>query len=456
MLTRDENERLTRVGPGTPTGELLRQYWIPVTYSEELDRDGAPYRVRLLGEDLIAFRDSAGRPGLLANHCPHRGASLFFGRNEEGGLRCVYHGWKFDISGACVDMPNEPPESTFKHKVRATVYPCREAGGILWAYMGPRAQPPDLPALEWLTLSQEHHRHAWRAIRECNWVQAMEGDLDTAHAPFLHAVLRKRSTQVYQNTDKAPRLEVLETPYGLMYGSRRDEGNEHYYWRSTQYLMPFFTCFPGNLDGEIPCHMWVPVDDESTMVWLEAWRPLRPFTPEERDGYPPLGAGLNELYRPNNNVVGFKAPVGGRPYNGWWSVHNMDDDFGLDRAVQRAETFTGIPTIPLQDGGMTVSMGRIVDRTKERLGSTDAMIIQVRRRLLRAAKALAEEGEPPPGVDAPLLYTVRSGQAVFPRDVNWVEAMREWHEARGGLPALDVSGRVSEEVSEEGRKEMRA
>src|SRR5437763_9412863 len=187
MLTKEDNELLCRVGPGTPTGEMLRQYWHPVLLSNELpDRDSNPIRVRLLGENLIAFRDSGGRPGVLADHCAHRGASLFFGRNEENGLRCVYHGWKYDISGACVDMPNEPAESSFKQKVHQDAYPCREYGGMVWAYMGPRSVPPELPRLEWAHVA-DHQRSLSPVLRECNWVQALEGEIDTAHLYLLHA-----------------------------------------------------------------------------------------------------------------------------------------------------------------------------------------------------------------------------------------------------------------------------
>src|SRR5206468_11993173 len=239
VLTQADNELLTYIGPGTPMGNVLRQYWQPVLYSEELAPDGNPERVRLLGEDLIAFRDTEGRAGLLGNNCPHRGASLFFGRNEDRGLRCVYHGWKFAADGTCVDMPNEPPESNFKDKVRATAYPCRELGGVIWSYLGPRSEPPPLPDFEWATLPERHRRHAWRAVRECNWVQAMEGDLDTSHAFILHGAMQPPADggRGFFHHDKAPRLFLLDTDVGVMYGSRRDEGPDTYYWRSSHFLM---------------------------------------------------------------------------------------------------------------------------------------------------------------------------------------------------------------------------
>src|SRR6516162_8078788 len=178
MLSREDNELLCRVGRGTPMGELMRQYWMPAALSSELpERDGVPLRVRLLGEDLIAFRTTSGAVGLVRNSCPHRGASLFYGRNEETGLRCVYHGWKFDVAGRCVDMPNEPPESNFKDKVHAPAYPCREQNGIIWTYMGPRDNPPSLPELELATVP-ESYRWIRPSVRECNWLQALEGDID--------------------------------------------------------------------------------------------------------------------------------------------------------------------------------------------------------------------------------------------------------------------------------------
>ena len=444
MLSNEDNELLTRVGPGTLMGSLLREFWIPAAYTEELAADGAAYRIRLLGEDLVAFRTSEGTPAVLAANCPHRGASLFFGRNEAAGLRCVYHGWKFDSTGACVDMPNEPPESNFKDKVRARAYPAVERAGIVWMYMGSRPEPPQLPNLEWMLVSPDHHRHAWRAIRECNWVQAMEGDLDSSHAPFLHGqIAMSTASGSYRNSDKAPRLEIVETDGGVLYAARRDEGLAHYYWRTTQYLMPFFTCFPATIDGEVPCHMWVPIDDEHTMVWLESWHPLRPFTSEEAAGISPHGPSTTELYSPNNGVGEFETERGGWPFSRWWPALNGRNDFGLDRDIQRTQSFTGIPTVPLQDAAMTISMGAIANREIEHLGTADGMIIQVRRRLLRAVRALSEQGQLPEALDRPDLYRVRSSSAVLKRDVHWSEALEGWHAARSGLTPLDESRRFA-------------
>jgi phenylpropionate dioxygenase-like ring-hydroxylating dioxygenase large terminal subunit len=242
MLATHDNELVTRVGPGTPMGKLMRQYWLPAMLSSELPApDSDPVRVRLLGEQLIAFRDSTGQVGLLANNCPHRGASLFFGRNEDAGLRCVYHGWKFDVSGTCTDMPNEPAESDFRTRVKAVAYPCRERGGIVWTYMGPRAEPPPLPDLEPNMLPTD--QLVVTAIqRECNWLQGLEGDLDTSHLAFLHlgAVDPERTTPGtfahYTVKDRAPRYSVVDTEYGAMYGAYRPADAGRLYWRLAQFL----------------------------------------------------------------------------------------------------------------------------------------------------------------------------------------------------------------------------
>ena len=189
MLTRDENELVTNTNPGTPMGELFRRFWLPVLLSSELPGpDCDPMRVRVLGEDLIAFRDTDGRPGLVDAYCPHRGAPMFFGRNEESGLRCVYHGWKFDVEGTCVDLPNAPEGETFKNKVTITAYPTVDKGDLIWAYMGPKDKQPPLPGFDWLDMPASH-RYVSKFRLECNYLQAMEGDYDPSHGMFLHTTL---------------------------------------------------------------------------------------------------------------------------------------------------------------------------------------------------------------------------------------------------------------------------
>jgi phthalate 4,5-dioxygenase oxygenase subunit len=431
MLSKEENELLTGVGQGTAMGGLLREYWLPALQSDELPGpDSEPLRVRLLGEDLIAFRDTNGRVGLLANNCPHRGASLFFGRNEESGLRCVYHGWKFDTSGACVDMPNEPAESDFKHKVQAAAYPTQERGGVVWAYMGPRSDPPPLPDLEWMVVPATH-RVMSKTLRECNWVQALEGDIDTAHLYFLHSRLESDTNGIFHETgsgvyheDRHPRLNLVRTDYGMMYGAQRNEPDGRHYWRISQFLMPFHTLFPpGGLAG-VPGHIWVPIDDHHTMVWFLIWNPFAPIRDSDRALF---GAHPSAYLPSTSDALGQ-----------WRSAGNITNDYLIDRDVQRTKTFTGIPTIPLQDQAMTESMGAICDRTREHLGSTDAMVIQVRRRLLDAARAFTDDKISPPGVDNPEQYRVRTASVVLDQDADWQEATREILKAFSALPVANA------------------
>jgi len=273
MLSREDNERLVRVGSGTPAGELFRRYWQPACLSTELSEpDGAPVRVRLLGEDLVAFRDTKGRVGLVEAFCPHRRAPLFFGRNEACGLRCVYHGWKFDVDGNCVDMPSEPEGSPLKATVRIKAYPTNEKAGIVWAYLGPQDAMPEPPDYEW-TRAPATHCHVSKTYEACNYLQALEGGLDTAHSSFLHN-LKLGDTMQLRQRDRAPRLEVERTDYGYYYVSTRQAGADGTYVRLYHYVMPFQQ-MRGGLRGlwgrnEVPKldgHIWVPIDDEQTNVY---------------------------------------------------------------------------------------------------------------------------------------------------------------------------------------------
>jgi phenylpropionate dioxygenase-like ring-hydroxylating dioxygenase large terminal subunit len=434
MLTRSDNEAITRVGPGTLMGNLMREYWLPALLSSELPSpDSDPVRVLLLGEKLIAFRDTSGAIGLLDQHCPHRGASLFFGRNEECGLRCVYHGWKFDGAGQCVDMPNEPAESDFRTKVKATAYPTRERNGVVWAYLGPRAEPPPLPSLEGNMLPDGE----WSAIavqRECNYLQALEGDIDTSHFSFLHAGSLKAESQpegtfsYYMLSDRAPRYSLLDTEYGTMYGAYRDTDDGRRYWRIAQFLFPFYTMPPqGVLGHKITVRAWVPMDDEHTMFFMMGPRLRRiatapPGTPS------PLGRFL---------------PTTPDWYGRFRLSANNTNDYQIDRAKQHRNTepedFTGITGIHLQDQAITESMGDIYDRTKEHLGSSDTMVIRVRRRLLAAAQALADAGEAPPAVDTPEAYGARAGGVFLPRDADWLTETEDLRRGFVRHPELDLS-----------------
>jgi len=436
MLSAQDNELLCRVGPGTPMGDLMRQYWIPAIRSDELPApDCPPLRVKLLGEELIGFRTMSGKVGLIQNACPHRGASLFFGRNQEEGLRCVYHGWKFDATGQCVDMPSEPAESNFKNKVRARAYPCVERNGVIWAYMGPRQEPPPLPHFE-SNLVDSGSVRVQLTLRECNWMQALEGDIDTSHLGFLHLGANRaedvepRSFEYYLLKDRAPRYDVVDTEVGTSYGAYRPAEEDTYYWRIAHFLFPFYTMIPsGKLGEQILVRAWVPLDDEHTMYWGMAVR-FVPDSPRvlQRDGETP---------RP-------RSDVGLVPNSTGWLgrfrlAANAANDYKIDREKQRRGiNYTGLDNVPLEDQAITESMGPVYDRTHEHLGTSDAMVIRTRRRLINAAKALRDHGTLPPGVDRPELYRRRSGGIILPRSADWQEATRHLVEpsVAPGVPVL--------------------
>ena len=436
MLGREDNELLCRVGPGAPTGNLIRQYWIPALLTSELPGpDCPPVRVRLLGENLIGFRVTSGQVGLIQSNCPHRGASLFFGRNEEEGLRCVYHGWKFDCAGFCVDMPNEPPESNFKSKIRARAYPCVERNGIVWTYLGPREIRPPLPDLEPNMLGSGDYA-VQKISRECNWFQALEGDIDTSHLSFLHlgAVKPENTTpgsfDYYNVADRAPRYEVVDTAFGTSYGAYRPADADTYYWRIAHFLFPFYTMIPtGILGMQVLVRAWVPIDDEHVMFWSIS----APRTRQGRGG----AGGASTLTNGGRPVAAAGARPGGFEFvpdtTDWLGkfrlVENQGNDYLIDREAQRTESFTGIAGIHQQDQAVTESMGPIYDRTQEHLGTSDAMVIRTRRRVLDAAKGLRDHGIVPPGVDDPAVYRHRSGGVLLPRSADWLEATKELRQA---------------------------
>ncbi len=419
MLSHEENQLLTRVGPGTAMGNLLRYFWQPFALSSELPGpDSDPLRVRLLGEDLVAFRDSSGQVGLIQNNCPHRGASLFFGRNEEAGLRCVYHGWKFDASGACIDMPNEPAESDFKQKVRATTYPCEERGGVIWAYLGPAQHRPQLPELEW-TRVPESYRYVTKRIQYCSYLQNVEGEVDSSHVSFLHS----RNTSAnsagiqadpgnslpdYMARDTAPRFFVLPTDYGVLIGARRDAEIDSFYWRITQFLMPSYTMIPVPVGAPVSFTAATPIDDEQMMGFTVTWHPDRPLSQAERaqvESWLGVHTEVDSAFRP---------------------LRNKDNDYLIDRALQRSgQSYTGIRGIREQDLAVQESMGPICDRTTEHLGSADLAVIAMRRRLLEAVRALDERGEVPYESRNTGSYAVRSAALVLPREVLWSEGAAE-------------------------------
>ena len=442
MLSKADNELITRIGPGTPMGELMRQYWIPALISEELpERDGAPCRVRLLGEDLVAFRDSEGKVGLIGANCPHRGASLFFGRNEESGLRCVYHGWKFDVTGACVDMPSEPAESNFKHKVKATAYPCVEQGGIVWTYMGQAGELPPIPGFISNSLPAAHLRHG-RRYQETNFLQALEGGIDSAHASFLHAKLQPRPDGGLLETARARSggavsLQVEPLENGLLIGARRDLGDGNDYWRTNLFLMPFYTQSPGDARGHF--NAWVPMDDEHTLRVSVVWDPVNEITEE----------ALAEQARRTGNRQGLPGgfiapkdllPPTSEPGGRWHARANRSNDYLIDRELYRSERFFGVDggNIGTQDLAVQESMGPIMDRRKEHLGTTDLGVIASRRMLIQAAIALRDQGTIPPGVREPESYAVHAVGFTLPHGESWTRVAREHMAARPGIERLNA------------------
>jgi phthalate 4,5-dioxygenase oxygenase subunit len=432
VLSQSDNELLCRVGPGTAMGDVMRQYWIPAFMSEEMpDTDSDPMRLRLLGEDLIAFRDTQGRLDLLANSCTHRGASLFYARNEDGGLRCVYHGWKFDVSGNCMDMPSEPAESNFKDKVCQRAYGIQERNGVVWAYMGTAkgANVPSLPELE-SNMVGETHTEMWTAMRDCNFMQALEGDIDTSHLGFLHLGAIKpekappKSFNYYTVADRAPRYHVMDTDAGTMYAAYRPAEPDTYYYRFAQFLMPCFTMIPTNALGtQVIFRAWVPLDDDHTMFWTVS----APIDRGEKTSGPRTANSGRTFSGTARGPVYLEHTTSG--LGRWRLANNVDNDYGLNRVEQRAGkdsgvagSFTGINGIHLGDQAITESMGGVYGRDQEHLGTSDSMVIKTRRRMLNAAKELREQRSPPPGANDPRAYRVRSGGTILPRDVDWLEA----------------------------------
>jgi phenylpropionate dioxygenase-like ring-hydroxylating dioxygenase large terminal subunit len=416
-----DREELTRVGPGSVMGEFMRQYWIPAALSSELAVDGDPMRLLLLGEKLVAFRDSAGRVGVMDQRCPHRCASLFLGRNEQNGLRCIYHGWKFDTSGNCVDMPSVPVHQDFKDKVKAKAYPTAERNGLIWVYMGARQVAPPLPAIEPALLPAADMTQQF-VQRRCNWLQALEGEIDTSHFGFLHMGsvtaedLDPGDMLRFTVMNRAPEYHVADMPWGTTYAAYRPADPGQTYWRVANYMFPFWTQTPA---GAFPTHVgaraWVPMDDEHTMFVHLHWKAASPSVPyAKRDGSVPLYLTRNHDYLPNDTDW----------YGRWRLSANPDNDWRIDRAAQRAgKSFTGIGNIHLQDQAVTESMGGIVDHELEHLGPSDRMITRTRRRLLQAARAWQAAGTVPPGVDDPRLYlTARSGFFLSEDGLDWREA----------------------------------
>ncbi|MDM0021898.1 Rieske 2Fe-2S domain-containing protein [Variovorax saccharolyticus] len=406
-------------------GNLMRQYWLPAIMSRELAADGAPMRLMLLGEKLIAFRDSQGRVGVMDHRCPHRCASMFLGRNEESGIRCIYHGWKFDVEGNCIDMPSVPPEQDFKDKVKAKAYRVREANGLIWVYMGDREQLPELPMIE-PSLVPGDELDISMVLRDCNFVQSLEGDIDTAHFGFLHAGnldpenVPSGHPLDHTATERAPRYHVRETDWGTSYGAFRNAGEGKTYWRFANFMFPFWTQTPqGEFDKNVHARAWVPLDDTHTMMVFLRWRSDMPNLRQRplKDGSF-LGGSLKAAEY---------QPISTEWLGRWRLKANESNDWTLDREAQQNNSiYSGIENIHLQDQAVTESMGGITDHDFEHLGPSDQMIARTRRRLLKAARALAEKKTVPPGVDNPEVFLKsRSGYFVVDEGIDWLQAYED-------------------------------
>jgi phenylpropionate dioxygenase-like ring-hydroxylating dioxygenase large terminal subunit len=418
----DENELLTRVGPDTPMGRLMRQFWIPALLPSEVEAGGPPLRLRLLGENFLAFRSPDGTLGVVDHQCAHRCASLFYGRNEEGGIRCVYHGWKFAPNGQCIEMPSEPPETDYKARVKIRALRAVEKYGVVWVYMGDRATPPSLPHFDWDELEEGQELSVSFMMRECNWLQALEGDIDTCHVGFLHLgsvgpdAFEEGTLNYYRQLPEnlAPKYEALETVYGTMYNAYRHAGPVNAYHRIGHFAMPFWTMAPSEPMDHIRARAWVPIDDDHSML-IVLGGPRSTLT-RDKNGEPLPGAGVNLRYLPNTT-----------DWLGRWRIEqNARNDHLISREVQRSQSYTGIESIPVQDQAITESMGPIVDRTKEHLGTSDRMIMLTRRRLMRAATALRDNGVVPDEVDDVERYhNIRAGFAILPKDTDWLDYYNE-------------------------------
>ena len=410
-MDQDNVELLTHTGPGTAMGDLMRRYWVPVLLSSEIAApDCAPVRVTILGERLVAFRDSQGRPGLVDEFCAHRGASLFLGRNEEGGIRCSYHGWKYDITGQCTELPSVPQLAC---KMRIKAYPCIERGDILWAYMGPPEKKPAPPELEWCALPPEN-RFVTKRFQETCYLQAMEGGIDTTHASWVHRyeldqdpMHRKAEANKYIKADRNAVFDVEETGHGLtIFGRRNGEADSHY-WRITQWIFPWFTLIPPFGPHALGAHIWVPIDDRSCWAWSINFLPDRPLPPDELQAMRE-GKGIHVKYIPGTF----------RP------LANPANDWLIDRGAQRdKQSFSGVEGFSIQDASLQESMGPVQDYTKEHLVSTDKPIAMARRILARAAREL-RAGAEPPALD-PVSQRVRAASVLLDRGIKAEEWARQ-------------------------------
>ena len=407
MLSATDNAYLNTSEPNTPMGNYLRCHWHPVALSEEVAKpDCAPIRLKVMGEDLLLFRDSKGKTGLIEPFCAHRGADLFFGRNEECGIRCIYHGWKYDIHGNCIDMPNVPKDAAYHGKIKIKAYPTQEFADMVWAYMGPPdIQPFEVPQLE-AGLVPPSHRYVTKRLVECNWTHSMEGALDTAHFSFLHmpapAFRKDDSSNIaadesrirWLRNDPAPRFKIIDHEVGFLIGGARNADPGDHYWRLTQYMLPTHSITPSAMPNETYYgYSWVPIDDYSCWMYVYAWHPDQAISDEERKKYIKGGYGQFAELGP-----------------GYVPLRNRSNSYLMSREEQKNISFTGIRGIAEQDQMAQESQGYMIDRTKENLSPTDVGIIRFRKLLLQEAKAFAA-GKKPDSPNKAKDYCVRGGGA---------------------------------------------
>ena len=384
MLTKEENDLLTQTGPGAPCGDLMRCYWQPIALSEELGTD-APFKVKVLGEQLVLFRDDQGRLGGVGVNCSHRGADLSLGRIEDGGLRCIYHGWLYDIHGRCLEQPGEPPDSDFKNKVKHRAYPCQEVAGIIFGYLG-SGKPPILPEYEPLMAPAEHI-YITKTFHECNYLQGNEGNIDPVHLSFLHRRMKNIHHQPVKGTDgvhpmalftgdHAPTIEVEETDFGVRIFTVRRAGDDRNYLRVTNFVLPNLSMIAGPTAGDgYNIHWHVPIDD------THHWRYDIIF----RSSTPLDAADLKKINTERNEKT-----------SGYRWVRNKDNRWLQDRESMKTWNFSGIGSINnAQDTAIVESAGPIQDHTQEHLGTTDKAIIAARRLLLNAIGDVQAGNEPP-------------------------------------------------------------
>ena len=410
MLTHAENERLTRTGPNTDMGAVFRSYWHPALLSRELEPAGPPKRLRILNEDFIAFRNAEGRVGVIEPRCSHRGADLYFGRNEACGLRCAYHGWQFGVDGQCLDVPTAGEEQADRIKAKAAIRSLKveEKGDLIWVHLG---QPQSsVPNLDFMQLPSSHY-FVSKKLQQCNWAQAVEGGIDTAHFSYLHANIEdgervglmpsqglneppENGRYRWMIEDSAPQFTVLEHDAGLLLCAARQADNNQRYWRLTQFMMPNHSMAPNSFPGDNHSgNTWVPIDDHSCWIYCYAYNPERPLSAQERTLYAGgfgIFAEVDEDYVP---------------------LRRRENDYLLDRELQHSGNFTGIIGISEQDAAIADSQGLIADRTRELLGQTDLGIVRFRQTMFHAADQVAA-GQAPLGSDTHAAYQVRSGDAM--------------------------------------------